>query len=139
MRGAPRAVPDSPYKAVVRGGDQGFPKRSRLKKTDEFSSVFNFRCTVRGAHLQVMAKPNLAGHARLGVVVGKKVLRRATARNYAKRLVRELFRRHQHELDALDLVVRVHRAFLPENVDVVQQELKELFAKSQKCLTRSVN
>jgi hypothetical protein len=37
------------------------------------------------------------------------------------------------------LVVRVHRAFLPENFDVVQQELKELLAKSKKCLTRSVN
>jgi ribonuclease P protein component len=139
MHGAPRAVPDSPYKGVVGGGDQGFPKRSRLKKTDEFSSVFNFRCSVRGIHLQVMAKPNQAGYPRLGVVVGKKVLRRATARNYAKRLVRELFRRHRYELEALDLVVRVHRAFLPENFDVVQQELKELLAKSKKCLTRSVN
>ena len=89
--------------------------------------------------MQVLAKPNQAGHARLGVVVGKKVLKRATARNYAKRLVRELFRRHRHELDALDLVVRVHRGFLPEDFDGVQQELKQLFAKSQKCLTRSVN
>ena len=89
--------------------------------------------------MQVMAKPNQVGQARLGVVVGRKVLRRAAARNYAKRVVRELFRRHQHELDALDLVVRVHRAFAPENFDVVQQELKELFSKSQKCLTRLVN
>lgn len=138
-RAVPKAVPDSPYKAVVQGCDCGFPRRRRLRKTDEFSSVFSFKCSVSGAHLQVLARPNQAGYARLGLVVGKRTLRRATARNYVKRVVRELFRCHQHEFGALDLVVRVHRAFTPENFEAVQQELKELFSKSKKCLTRSVN
>jgi ribonuclease P protein component len=139
MRDAPKVVPDSPYRAVVQGSDSGFPRRRRLRKTDEFSSVFSFKCSVSGAHLQVLAKPNQAGYARLGVIVGKRTLRRATARNYAKRVVRELFRRHQQELGALDVVVRVHRAFTPGHFDAVQQELKELFSRSQKCLTRSAN
>jgi len=139
MRGVPKAVPDSPYKAVVQGSDSGFPRCRRLRKTDEFSSVFSFKCSASGVYLQVLAKPNQAGYARLGVIVGKRTLRRATGRNYAKRVVRELFRRHQHGLGALDYVVRVHRAFAPGNFDAVQQELKELFSRAQKCLTRSAN
>ncbi len=41
----------------------------------------------------VYARPNRLGVSRLGVTVSKRVARHATARNFAKRLVREGFRR----------------------------------------------
>jgi ribonuclease P protein component len=43
--------------------------------------------------------------------VGKKAARAATARNYMKRVVREIFRTLQQDIPALDLVVRVRKRF----------------------------
>lgn len=43
--------------------------------------------------------------ARLGLVVGKKHLKKAVDRNRFKRLVRESFRHHQEQLKGLDIIV----------------------------------
>ena len=53
----------------------------------------------------MLARPNDRGHARLGMVIGKKKLRRAVDRNLMKRIIRESFRQQQMTLPALDLVV----------------------------------
>lgn len=45
--------------------------------------------------------------ARLGLVVGKKLLKAAVRRNLLKRLAREHFRRRRPELPACDLVIRL--------------------------------
>lgn len=45
--------------------------------------------------------------ARLGLVVGKRALRRAHERNRAKRVLRETFRRHRPTLPAMDMVIQV--------------------------------
>lgn len=84
-----------------------------------------------------MAKPNHLEYARLGVVVGKKVARRAVARNYMKRVMREVFRQHQSEIANLDIVARVHKSFVKKDFVVVREELEKLFAGLKKCLARS--
>lgn len=55
--------------------------------------------------LTLIARRNGLEHARLGLVVGKRVDKRAVTRNRVKRLVRESFRQHQQELVGLDIVV----------------------------------
>ena len=45
--------------------------------------------------------------ARLGLVVGKKLLKRAVDRNRVKRVIREQFRRLRPQLPPVDLVVRL--------------------------------
>lgn len=45
--------------------------------------------------------------ARLGLVVGKRALRRAVDRNRARRVLRETFRVRRGDLPALDIVVQV--------------------------------
>ena len=50
-------------------------------------------------------RPNGLGHARLGVVVAKKLAPRALTRNMVKRITRELFR--QTALPAVDCIVRL--------------------------------
>lgn len=83
----------------------GWPKK--LRKTDEFSSVFHFRCTRRGQVLDISAGPNALDHARLGMIIPKKVLARAVERNRAKRLLREWFRLHQTQWTGLDIIARL--------------------------------
>lgn len=112
-----------------------FPRSCRLLKTDEFSSVFNFRCGKTGRFLNVYAKPNTANlFPRVGIVVGKKQLRTAVSRNLAKRVVRDVFRLHRHELPNLDYIVRIIKPFSKDQSAVVRNELISLFKLSKRCL-----
>ncbi|MDR2837097.1 MAG: ribonuclease P protein component [Azonexus sp.] len=89
--------------------DQTFARRYRLTKTDEFSSVFGFRKAIRGQLLMLHYQPRPPAEttARLGLVVGKKFLKRAVDRNRCKRLLREQFRQERGNLPACDLVARL--------------------------------
>jgi len=63
------------------------------------------------------------GHARLGLVIGKKKIRRSVDRNLMKRIVRESFRRIRQQLPPVDLVViarparRIDRQQLARDLD----------------------
>ena len=48
-------------------------------------------------------------NARLGLVVAKKNVRLAVDRNRIKRLIRESFRRRQHSLEGIDVIVLARR------------------------------
>lgn len=63
---------------------------------------------MRGRFYMLHFRPNGLDTARLGVVVAKKLAKRANVRNLVKRIARETFRRHREALPAMDLVVRLH-------------------------------
>ncbi len=88
--------------------DQGFRSAHKLHKTDEFSSVFAFRRALRGRFYILHYRPNELDTARLGVVVAKKLAKRANVRNLVKRIAREIFRRQRESLPAVDLIARLH-------------------------------
>ncbi len=69
-----------------------FERKRRIVKTDDFSSVFRLRPVFKTDHLVLYARPNSLSHARLGVVVAKRLAPRAVTRNTIKRAVREGFR-----------------------------------------------
>jgi ribonuclease P protein component len=85
----------------------GFGASLRLHKTDEFSSVFAFRRVVRGRYFALHYCPGQAGTARLGVVVAKKLAKRAVQRNLLKRIGRDVFRHACASLPPYDLVLRL--------------------------------
>ena len=85
-----------------------FPRQVRLVRAREFEQV------LRRPDLRISAGPlrlnavfNRMHGARLGLVVGKKAVSRASARNRIKRVIRERFRTTRGDLPAADLVVRV--------------------------------
>jgi ribonuclease P protein component len=80
---------------------------SKLRKTDEFSSVFRFKRVYRGECLDVHVAPNPQGKSRLGLIVPKKIWPRAVDRNRIKRLAREVFRLGRLEWASQDMIVRV--------------------------------
>ena len=105
----PRAVTVSPFEVSAPSGvDQRFPGACRLRKTDEYSSVFAFRRAFKGRYFIAHYRPNDLGSARLGVVIAKKLAKRANVRNLLKRIVREQFRKMRSALTHHDLVVRLH-------------------------------
>jgi len=106
-----------------------FTKQAKLIKTDEFSSVFNFRKRISAKFLAVHYQPNIAAHPRMGLVVGKKIAKLAVHRNYMRRVLREFFRVQQHDINPVDLVVRVQKKFEKEDFIQIKQEFETLIAK----------
>jgi ribonuclease P protein component len=80
---------------------------ARLTCKADFDRVFADNQRARTDTLLVMARPNAAGFARLGMVIPKRLLVRAVDRNRVKRCVRESFRQVRAELPACDFVVRL--------------------------------
>jgi ribonuclease P protein component len=78
---------------------------SRLRTRSEFDRVFAKPTRVGDRWFTVLARANNGQPGRLGLTVSKRVDKRAVQRNRLKRLIRESFRRHQRQLDGLDLVV----------------------------------
>jgi len=79
----------------------------------------------------IYVRENESGVARLGMVVSKKTMPKAVARNFAKRLVREVFRRNFPSEHALDVVVRARRQINPENAAEGRQALTQLLQAMQ--------
>lgn len=81
-------------------------KQHRLLASSAFQHVFDSP-PIRVSHPSVLflVKPNTLGHARLGLIVGKKHVKLAVRRNRIKRLVRESFRNQLSHLPEIDVIV----------------------------------
>jgi len=104
-------------------------KQAKMIKTDDFSSVFNFRKRFSLKYLVMHYQPNNLQRPRLGLVVGKKTAKLAVSRNYMRRVLREFFRLNQHDICHVDLIIRVQKKF--DKVDFIQikQEFDALIYK----------
>lgn len=88
--------------------DAGFPKQSRLLSSRDFSPVFDKpdqRLSSR--YLLVLARTSDNEQARIGLVVGKRHIRRAVSRNRIKRVLRESFRVMKNDFATIDIVFLV--------------------------------
>ena len=115
--------------------EYGFPKRYRLTKTDEYSSVFGFRRAVKSAHFLLHYRPRTGEEgehwqqARLGIVVPKRLQKSAVGRNLIKRIGREQFRLLHCQLPARDLVLRLHARWQPLDRRQIADEIAGLLRK----------
>ena len=101
----------------------------RLRKTDEYSSVFAFRKAVRGRFFVLHYRPAGVSTARLGVVVAKKLVRRAVQRNFIKRMAREAFRHLREKLPPYDMVLRLNAKIETASRAELRAELQQLFQR----------
>ncbi len=70
-----------------------------------FQPVFQQPVRAASPHLTVLVKCNDQSHPRLGLTIPKKAIKKAHDRNRVKRLIREHFRHHQHQLPHVDVVM----------------------------------
>jgi len=81
------------------------PTSHRLADKPAFDRVFAEAARSGDRYFTVLHAANSLAHPRLGMVVSRKVASRSVTRNRIRRVVRESFRTHQHEIAAKDLVV----------------------------------
>lgn len=104
-------------------------KQQRLLNHKAFTPVFNtpsFKIHQPNLLLFVKTLDFTHSHfhsSRLGLAITKKKIKRANQRNRIKRLAREYFRLHQHELiAAVDIVIIIkHFPVALSNVEIVAQ------------------
>ncbi len=94
-----------------------------------------FKCQASSDLIQMYVKPNNLAYPRLGLIVAKKVERRAVRRNRAKRIFREMFRMHQRDEKTiqLDWVIRLRRPVAKNNTLQLTTEAKLLMLQLQQC------
>lgn len=109
MPGVPRAASGwaSEPRLVTEGGS--FRPEHRLRRPAEFAAVLASSRRLRGERFEVRFRRNGGLTARLGLIIPKRLARRAVERNLLKRLIREAFRTMRPDLPAVDLVFRLAR------------------------------
>lgn len=86
-----------------------FAKQSRLNNPSDFKRAFRSKDRSVDRYFVVIANKNSLDHARLGMAISRKWVKKAVDRNRIKRLIRESFRRDQEMLTGLDIVVMTNK------------------------------
>ncbi len=102
-----------------------FDKSCRLLSKQDYKNVFNQSQKVSDNCFLVLFFKKENGKPRLGLAVAKKVARLAIQRNVLKRIIRESFRQHQHQIPEVDIVVLIRS-------DAVKLTNAALFKKLEK-------
>jgi ribonuclease P protein component len=89
---------------------QGLPPVERVRRRPEFKRAYDTGTRVHGRFLTIFVVSNGLSRSRLGVSATRK-LGPATVRNRAKRLAREVFRRHKIT-SGLDIIIVPRREML---------------------------
>ena len=106
---------------------QGLSATERIRRRPDFERVYNGGVRMHGRFMTVFVIPNGGPAARLGVAATRK-LGSAVERNRAKRLAREVFRRHKVAA-ALDIVVVPRREMLDAPFASLESEYQSLLER----------
>ncbi|GAB4371909.1 MAG: ribonuclease P protein component [Acidobacteriota bacterium] len=116
--------------------DHGYPRAFRITRRRDYQKVYDEGLRVPGRRLVLFARPRSPGEgARLGVTASRRV-GGAVARNRAKRLIREAFRRHRAEFGDLDLVVNARAGAALASGHEIERELVSLVRRARAGLAR---
>ena len=89
------------------------PSRRRIKQRSDFEQALRAP-SLTNPWFAIHLRKNEYGVARLGMVVSKRTIPAASARNFVKRMIREAFRTVVAADYAVDMVVRAKRQVAPE-------------------------
>ncbi len=103
-----------------------FGRSKRMLSAADYSRVFD-SASARASHRHVLllASPNNGDASRLGLVIAKKHVRKATMRNQVKRIAREVFRCQAADSLPIDVIVLARSGI--DRLD--KKDLARLFAQ----------
>ena len=104
---------------------------TRLTDADDFSSVFVLKKRFNGVFLNIYHKPNQLQFNRFGLIVSKKINKKAVGRNYMKRVIRSVFR-NTVTSKKFDIVIQVKKNFTRENFLMVTKDIHDFLDRYAK-------
>ena len=104
----------------------GFPRTARLRSEEDFKRGLKARKRGSGRWFTASSVANHGNRARLGIVVGRRVLPQATSRNRIKRITWEHFRRLAAGLGPVDVVVRLRTKLSAADMAQAEAEVERL-------------
>ncbi|MDY0066258.1 MAG: ribonuclease P protein component [Steroidobacteraceae bacterium] len=111
-----------------------FRPAQRLKAKSEFDRVYREAWRSADGMFAVFARRNDGPGPRLGLSIAARIVGHAVRRNRIKRLIRESFRLHQHELPAVDIVVNARSgARNADNAAIIRSLEKHWRAVTKQC------
>jgi ribonuclease P protein component len=107
------------------------PAQRRLRRKPDFEAVYARGRRMGNGFFGVTARLNDEGRPRLGLAVASKMAGGSVERNRIRRVVRESFRLHQHELPAVDIVVSARARARGAANRELRTHIEELWRKVQ--------
>jgi len=111
-------------------GDARFPPAARVLTSAEFERVFKLGRRIAAPQMALHVLAEAESGARLGLVVSRKVDKRAVQRNRIKRVVREHFRRTRSRLRPGAYVVLARADAAKADNAQLRQTLERLFVRA---------
>jgi ribonuclease P protein component len=112
------------------------PAQKRIRRKSEFDAAYARGRRFGNGFFGVTASWNDKGWARLGLAVAVRTAGGGVERNIIRRIIRESFRLHQHELPALDIVVSARNKARDAPRPELHASLDALWKKvSEQCAT----
>lgn len=109
--------------------DLSFPRNHRLVTKAEFKHVFDAPHKVNQKHLTVLYRSNHKNYARIGLIIGKRYVSSAVARNRIRRIIRDSFRLHQDRLVGWDIVVIARQQCDSLSKEKIRKGIDDLWEK----------
>ena len=107
----------------------GFSNKVKLTEALEFKRVFSKAKAYNFKNIKGLVRTNEGQTARLGVIVAKKNVRKASQRSRIKRLIRESFRIARPTLPAIDIIVMARFGANSSKNSEIFECLNKLWAK----------
>jgi ribonuclease P protein component len=108
-------------------GSERLRRADRVRRRPEFERAYDAGIRIHGRLMMLFVVPNGGTAARLGVAASRKV-GSAVARNRAKRLARDLFRRHKPPA-GVDIIVVPRREMLDAPFATVEADYLAALAR----------
>jgi ribonuclease P protein component len=106
---------------------EGFSRRHRYSARGSFATALRSPRKLRGATIVLNIAPGRGPASRLGIALTRRLVPLAIERNRFRRLVRDVFRRHEVKNRGLDCVVALRKPLAGADNAPLRTELRELF------------
>ncbi len=106
---------------------EGYSRRHRFAARGSFGAVLRGSRKLRGRLCVVHVMPATDGTSRLGIALTRRLVASSADRNFVKRLVREIFRRHVVKQAGFDCVVMLRNKFTLSDAAPIAAEVAAHF------------
>lgn len=105
-------------------------KENRLKKKKDFDAIFKERKFLRSFLFLFFFKKNNLNYSRFGIVISKKISKKAVLRNRIKRRIREIIRKNiDKTVVGYDVIIIPFKEIIKKSFQEIEEAIIDGFKK----------